>query len=327
MFTCFLHRWVPQILHQQQALAGIRTEIGPAPKWSMSLGALLLLGLSGSAAPAIAEEPDSILVGVAGTLTRDVPTATLLATRPAVDSFMESSSGLPVTILVPQPSHELAARLADDRVQLGVFPGVEFAWERAKHPELRPLAILINQERDRQAVLVVRADNHAIGFCNLKEGKLALPKRSPEHCRRFLEASCRTMGQGVEEAFPQITEPATVEDALDDLIDGIIATAVVDRAGLKAYARRKPGRFGKLKLLVSSVRFPDPVIAYRAGALDEALIQRLHRGLSQADKTPEGRNILTLWMATAFEIPTAEYDKLLVEILKTNPNPGAVAQR
>lgn len=327
MFTCFLHLWDPPTLNQQQALAGIRTEIGPARKWSISIGALLLLGLFVSAAPAVAAQPDSILVGIAGTLTRNVPTATLLATRPAVDGFMESSSGLPVTILAPQPSHELADRLADDRVQLGIFPGVEFAWERAKHPELRPLAIVVNQQRDRQAMLVVRADSLAVGFSDLKDGKLALPKRSPEHCRLFLDASCRTMGLRLERAFSQITEPATIEDALDDLVDGIIATAVVDRAGLKAYARRKPGRFGKLKVLVSSDHFPDPVIAYRAGALDEAVIQRLHRGLSQADKTPEGRNILTLWMATAFEIPTAEYDRLLVEILKTNPNPGAVAQR
>lgn len=327
MFTCCRHPRTPPILHQQQILAATHTGTGIGQKWSISIGALLLLGLSGFAAPASAAQPDSILVGVAKTLTRDVPTATLLATRPAIDGFMESSSGLPVTILAPQPSHELAARLADDRVQLGVFPGVEFAWERAKNPELRPLAIVINQQRDRQAMLVVRSDSQAVGFSDLKERKLALPKRTPEHCRLFLEASCRIMGQRLERAFPQITEPATVEDALDDLVDGIIATAVVDRAGLKAYARRKPGRFGKLKVLVSSDRFPDPVIAYRAGGLDEAVIQRLHRGLSQADKTPEGRNILTLWMATAFEIPTAEYDKLLVETLKTNPNPGAIAQR
>ena len=167
-------------------------------------------------------------------------------------------------------------------MQLAVFPGVEFAWERAKHPDLRPLAILVNHHRDRQAVLVVKAENPADEVGDLKDAILALPRCSPEHCRLFLEGSCRSAGLSAESLFARINESTTVEDALDDLVDGSVGAAVIDRAGLDAYARRKPGRFGKLKLVVTSARFPDTVIAYHEGALDKATILRLRQGLCRS---------------------------------------------
>src|SRR5207244_6848780 len=52
--------------------------------------------------------------------------------------------------------------------------------------------------------------------------------------------------------FPKITSPENTEDALDDVVDGVVQAAVVDRAGLEAYKRRKPGRFNRLKEVARS---------------------------------------------------------------------------
>lgn len=316
MSTSSLRADYAKTLHQRQSGTCDQGQIDCRQKCWIAFA--LLLALSGKAG---AGEADSLVIGISETLTRNIPPATLLAVRPSVDDLMEKSSGLPVTILNPEPSHQLADRLADNNVQLGVFPGVEFARQRSKHPELRPLAILVNQHSGRQAIAVTRGDSQVTVWADLKGERLAFPKHSPDHCRFFLKAQCQAMGQSPARAFSQITEPATAEDALDDLVDGLVDGVIVDSAALKSFARRKPGRFAKLRVMSKSERFPDTVIAYRDRTLDEGVIQRLRQRLSEADKTPEGRNILTMWKATRFEVPTEEYEKLLADVVKTNPAP------
>ena len=122
--------------------------------------------------------------------------------------------------------------------------------------------------------------------------------------------------------FAHLAAPATIEDALDDLVDGIVQAAVVDNVGLASYARRKPGRFAKLKVLLTSEPFPDTVVAYRDRCVDEATLQRLQQGLTQAHKSPVGRNMLALWNITSFEAKPADFESLLASSAKAYPTPG-----
>jgi ABC-type phosphate/phosphonate transport system substrate-binding protein len=267
------------------------------------------------------DDPDNILLGLARSLTRDVPEDTTRAGLPAMARLIQQSTGIDCKIPDPAAADELAERLAKDQLQLAVFQGIEFAWECARRPELRPLVTIVNHVRDRQALLVVRGDSTAGGWNDLKNLVLALPKRSREHCHLFLARGCRACEKAPEHFFSRLTAPATVEDALDDLADGAVGAALVDRAGLASYERLKPGRFGKLKILATSERFPDSVVAYRAGALSEATLQRFRKGLLQANQSFVGRHMLALWMATAFELPPADYDKLSAEIAKAYPSP------
>lgn len=279
----------------------------------------LLLPLVG-AAPCRAQ-PELIQLGMVRSLTRDLPEATVRSSLPAIALLVQKSTGIPCTILEPLPTADLAERLAKDRLQLAIFQGVEFAWEHPKRPDLHPLVVLVNHQRDRQAMLVVKGDSAAAGWKDLQKMSLALPQRSREHCHLFLERHCRESGGAPKEFFSRVTSPANVEDALDDLVEGIVGAAVVDRIGLASYERRKPGRFGKLKVLLSSERFPDTVVAYRTGALDEATLQRFRKGLLEAGKSLAGRHMLAFWMATGFEPPPADYDKLLADIVKAYPAP------
>ncbi len=282
---------------------------------------LVALWLAVAGAAQTNADAERILLGMAQSLTRDVPESTTKAGLPAIATLVQKSTGIACTIPDPIPAADLADRLEKDRLQLAVFQGVEFAWERSKHPDLRPLVTVINQQRDRQACLVVREGCALAHWIDLKNTVLALPKRSREHCQLFLERHCRTNGESSAEFFSRITTPANVEDALDDLVEGTVESALVDRTGLESYERRKPGRYHKLKVLLASERFPDTVVAYHAGALNDATLQRFQQGLLQANKSLVGRHMLALWMATAFELPSAEYDKLLDDILKTYPVP------
>jgi ABC-type phosphate/phosphonate transport system substrate-binding protein len=121
--------------------------------------------------------------------------------------------------------------------------------------------------------------------------------------------------------FGKITNPATVEDALDDVVDGVAQVCVVDSVALDCYKRRKPGRFAKLKIAHSSEIFPAAVVAYRTEILDEATRARFRDGMMNANRTARGRWLMTLWKLTGFEPVPPDYDRTLTEIAKAYPAP------
>src|SRR5262249_11857952 len=147
---------------------------------------------------------------------------------------------------------DLAGRLKDDKVELGIFHGVEFAWARQKEPSLKALLVAVNQRRDARAELVVRKDAGYSGPEDLKGQAVALPRFSHEHCRLFLRRRCAPPDATPEKYFSQVTAPVTDEDALDDVVDGAVQAAVVDAVFLEAYQKDKPGRAAKLKTLLES---------------------------------------------------------------------------
>jgi ABC-type phosphate/phosphonate transport system substrate-binding protein len=271
-------------------------------------------------------EPDAIRIGMAESLVRDIPKSVVEAGIPSFRFLMQQATGMRSTVVPPACADDLAAQLEKDELKLAVLQGVEFAWEVEKHPQIRPLAIIVNQSRDRQAVLVVRKDSGVKRWSDLKAAAVALPLRSRLHCHLFLERQCRECGLKPQSFFSRITGSENIEEALDDLVDGVVDAAAVDRIGIAAYARRKPGRFEKLKVIFTSERFPDTVVAYRAGAFDAPTLQHFREELLKADKKFIGRHILTLWMVTAFEPVPADYDQLLSQIRRKYPAPVPLLQ-
>src|SRR5262249_10131646 len=216
---------------------------------------------------------------------RDVPEAQIGVLVPPFQKLMQGQTGLPSELGKPTDPDDLAEQLLKDQVQLGIFQGVEFAWMREKHPGLRPLVIAVNQHRNRQALLLVRQDSPADTFADLKGKVLAISKRSREHVHLFAERRCQKLGQKPAQFFSRLATPDNIEEALDDVVDGSVDAAVVDSVGLACYQRRKPGRFAKLKELLKSEWFPDTVVAYHRGALDDATVRSFRDGLAKADTT------------------------------------------
>ena len=290
----------------------------------------LLVGLAsvlGEPCPASAADSSSKMpVGVVNSLFRDTPKDTVNSSMEPFVALMEKETGYRGEITFAKDAFDLGEQLTKDHVQLGVFHGFEFAWATQKYPEIKPLGIAVNQQRYLVAHLIVRNDNPVTDLAGLKGKSLAIPAGTKEHCRLFLERQCKAIGVEPGRLFAKTTKPANIEDALDDLVDGLVTAALIDDVGLKRYQARKPGRSARLKDLQKSVPFPATVVAYHPGILDEAALRSIRAALKKAPDTPEGRQMLTLWKLTGFEDVPKDYDKDLADILKTYPPPKNHAQ-
>ncbi len=294
----------------------------------IGLGALLLaLGLAGSTAQLTAKDQDEprstpVRIGMVGSLFRDQPPALVMALMKPFGSVMKAQTGVPGE-LVPGGDHfQMAQMLINDEIQLAVLHGVEFAWVRAKHPELQPLMIAVSTTHHIRCNLIVNCDCKAEGFGCLKGSILALPKGTREHVRLFMKKHCQsTCNLEPSALFQKITVPATIEDALDEVVDGEVGATLIDEVALEAYKRRKPGRCERLKTITQSEVFPSGAIVYHPGHLDEATLQKFREGMLNADKTILGKQMLMMWKLTGFEPVPQDYDETLTNILKLYPAP------
>jgi ABC-type phosphate/phosphonate transport system substrate-binding protein len=285
--------------------------------------ALLAVGLVPSLAGA-AEQP-LVRVGVPRSLFRDIPEPLVRVAVQPFQVLMEAQTGVRGELVVLENAGELAKQLAAGQIQVAVFHGHEFAWMRLQYPSLQPLVIAVNQQAHLQAHIVVGPKSRVASLNDLAGQSVSLPRGNREHCRFFIERQCRDHGKEVDKYFGRIVCHGNAEDALDDVVDGVVEAAVIDSVSLTGYERRKPGRYAKLREVVRSEVFPATAIAYRPGVVADHLVQRFRDGLRGASANPAGRQMLTLWRLTGFEVPSQDYDRLLTAIARTYPPPVAVA--
>jgi ABC-type phosphate/phosphonate transport system substrate-binding protein len=285
------------------------------------VGLVLLVSWCGSgrAAGPDPKQPKTLRVGLVNSLFRNYPEWLVQASLPTFRSLVASQTGLDGELIAGGDPDQIGEALTRNQMHLAIFHGFEFAWVRQKYPDLLPLVIIVNQERQLFAHVLVRQDSRATRLADICGRTLALPRTSQEHCRLFLERQCQTGDDPWQRFFSQVTAPANIEDALDDVVDGVVQATVVDGVGLRCYQRRKPGRFAKLKELHKSERFPPAVVAYHAGALDEAALRSFREGMIHANEQPLGRQVLTLWHITGFERVPDDYEQDLAAIAKAYP--------
>jgi ABC-type phosphate/phosphonate transport system substrate-binding protein len=270
--------------------------------------------------------PEAVRIGMVDSLFREVPKPLMAVVMQPFAALMQQQTGLTGQIIADGEYTNLSQDLANDKVHLGVFHGVEFAWARLKHPELKPLMIAVVQQPHLRAYLMVRSDNEANSLADLKGADLALSKGTREHCHLFLEKYCKKEGHEPKHFFGKITIPSNPEDALDKVFEEEVQATVVDNVALESYKRRKPGRFEQLQPMLISEVFPTGVVAYHPGAIDAETIRRFREGMSTANQSALGRQLMTLWKLTAFEPVPADYEKILNDIVKAYPPPEAKAK-
>src|SRR5262249_48168431 len=162
-----------------------------------------------------------------------------------------------------------------------------------------------------------------------KSKPLALFRNCREHCRLFLNRLCKQAGHAPERFFSEIKQIDNAEAVLDDVADKAVAAAVVDNLSLESFRRRKPARFALLKVIEKSITFPASVVVYRDGALDDAARRKFQQGMLNANKSVIGKQMLTMWKLTAFEMVPADYEQTLAEVVKvyTQPTKDVQASR
>ncbi len=285
--------------------------------------AVALLGLA-SLTPASEKEEaqaEILRIGMVNSLFRDIKPALVQMSMQPFSSLVRSQTGLDGRPVVIDNALTLGQQLHDNKLQFGVFHGVEFAWAQQKYPDLRPLVIAINRHRQLRANLVVRYDSLVKGFADLKGKKLALPRGSREHCHLFLQRECSN-GTGKEkDSLGKMVAHPDVEAALDDVLRRKVDAAVVDSVALESYQLLKPGCYSGLKIVQKSEMFPAAVVAYRHGALDDAILARFREGLLKAHQNTRTRELMFMWRLTAFEAIPDGFQQNLIDIRKSYPAP------
>jgi ABC-type phosphate/phosphonate transport system substrate-binding protein len=274
-------------------------------------------------APAGAQRgADTVRIGVVNTLFRGAHHRLMRAMMQPFKMLVQVQTGLNSELEAAGDALHLAQLLADNKLQVGVFQGVEFAWARQEYPALRPLVIAVNQATHLRACLVVPADARVDRFADLRGKRLAMPGWTHVHCELFLRRLCRQGGAAEPPGFfSRITHAGNAEDVLDDVVDGTVPACLVEEVSFNCYTRRKPARVARLKVLKRSEVFPASVIAYRVGGLDPDTLRRFREGLLDANHMALGRELLTIWKLTAIEPVPADYHETLAAVVKRYPVP------
>jgi ABC-type phosphate/phosphonate transport system substrate-binding protein len=234
--------------------------------------------------------------------------------QPFVD-LVQKDLGVQAEFDILDDVAELRDALGKGRVQVAVLPGLSFAWLRSAAVDARPLLVATLDSPTLKAVAIVAKDSPLQKLSELKGQPTALPKRLPLYLRVFLE---REWDQPVEK-FVDAREQENSEAAIEAVIEGHAAAAVLPHAAIEAYAERKPGRVKRLRVLQESPDFPLPVVVYRSTGADLEAIRKFEKALLTADSTPEGRQTLTLWRLRGFSKPPADFDKLVEQIAVKYP--------
>jgi ABC-type phosphate/phosphonate transport system substrate-binding protein len=290
---------------------------------------IAIAAAAGLAVPAPGEgaaRPAAVRIGVMGSVFRDTPEAMIQVVTKPLRTLMEEQTGMTPELRTVADAEGLGRHLAENKVQLGVFHGFEFGWARQKHPGLKPLMVTVGQAKQLRACLLVPAGSPVQALADLKGRTLALPCRSRAHCHLYLERCCEELGAPAEQFFAKVAHPPSAEHALDHVVDGAAHAALVEHGALANYQDRKPGRYAKLRVAAQSRLFPASVVAYQAGALDDATLERFREGMLNAGQNKRGQQLLTLCQIAGFERVPADYDQQLLETLKAYPPPAGAGK-
>jgi ABC-type phosphate/phosphonate transport system substrate-binding protein len=267
-----------------------------------------------------------VKIGMVQTFFHDLPKPLIaLATEP-FKAVMRDTIGLTGELAVGADAFSVARDIEGGKIQYGIFHGFEFAWVQKKHPELKPFMIAVHSEHTVSAYVLVRKEGAPAAFTNLRRKDIGVPKGTKEHCRLYLERTCRCCGNPAsrlapKDYFAHVASPANVETALDELCRGKYDAVLVDSVGLAFYKDLKPGCFNRLHVLTQSEAFLPPVIAYREGTVSSETLATFEAGLRSADRTALGKEMLKMWKITSFEPIPANFARQLEASIKAYPPP------
>lgn len=272
--------------------------------------------------PALARpEGKCVKLGVIDTVSQGVPAALMeLAMRP-FKSYMEEQTATQSEIVNGGDALALAAKLADDKVQVGIFHAHEFAWAKQKYPSLRPIVVCVSETPTVSALLLVPSNSKAKDIADLKGKTLVVPRKAKEFCRLWLDRKLVPEGVAPAKHYGKILTPASPESGLDTVVDGKAQAIVVDSLAFERFKKERPGRAKWLKVIATSEGFPSGVIACHKDRFPEEQVTKFREALMAAKSSETGRATLELFKLSCFEAPSQEYQDQLDAVLKAYPAP------
>jgi ABC-type phosphate/phosphonate transport system substrate-binding protein len=289
--------------------------------WTMMTAALTLFVVSGE----VAAQPKPVRIGMADTFLTEKPKAYIKIAEGEFKDVLKKATGLEGDLVVKYNAFEVADKLQNKKLDFGVLHGHEFAWVRAKHPDLVPLLMASTKQRGEQAFVIVQNKCDAKTCADLRGKKLDMPSDVSEPCRLFLE---RNVGgksaKELEAYFALVIKSPSATDALDNVAQGKTDAALVNKAGLDFYKEVKGPVFAKnLRILKQSDHFPPAVVVHRKGAPAEPMLTQFREGLQKVTTIALGREMLKTWSIETFVPIPKDYNARLESVLKAYPPPTA----
>lgn len=252
--------------------------------------------------------------------------ATSLSAAQPVGEMLGAQIGVRLEFVVCEDHEDMAKKLQKGEVQLGVIHGIEYAWAKMAAPELQPLGLALNQNIKLKAVLLVRNEDSAGSVADLCGCELLQPKKSYLHNGLFLNKLLLDAGKAPVGYFKQGKICHSTDALLDNLVDGVGRSALLDSAAWAVYQDRKPGRANKLRVLAESCDFPTAAILYKPGMMDANQEKSVRQGFLSIHEKPMGQQMLLFWRLQRFVPVTEEYNQLCKDILKDYPQPMQVLE-
>src|SRR5215470_15755260 len=125
--------------------------------------------------------------------------------------------------------------MAKGQLRVDVCQVEALAWAQGQDPDLKPLALAVNVYRYPVVYMVDRRDDAAKEFAGLQSKAVCLPETGQLYLRLFLEHEAKAEGKIFPGFFSKVTSQYMVEDALDDVVDGVVQATVADQAALESY--------------------------------------------------------------------------------------------
>jgi hypothetical protein len=280
----------------------------------------IVVGFAPAADVPMASANDNITVGIMSGMFKGIPQPLIKAGGQQFNTLFKKFTGLPGDVMVEDDYRKLATKVNENKIQLGVIHGYEWAWLAKQNPQLAPLVVTVPAKLP-QACIVVNAKNPVLAPANLKGANIDVPFNMKAHGFLYLDKLQKSCPPG---SFAVNTpEDLGPEEALDEIVKGKAIAAMVDHSTFAAYKVNNPGKAVRLKLLSTSELFPPTVLVYSKRGLTEKTISQIRTGLLKAHKDPQGKAFLFLWNLKGFEEPSPAFEKLVEDSVKAYPPPAA----
>jgi ABC-type phosphate/phosphonate transport system substrate-binding protein len=294
----------------------------PSCKWMLSALILVAAGVVITRSQADDAPARTVQIGMVQSLFVDIPRPLVNVLALPFANLMKEQTGVDGQLVIAGDAFHVGKLLHEDKYQVGIFQGIEFAWARTKYADLQPLMIAVGKHQTLRATLVANQENTAGGFVAFQGKELAIPQRSKVHVRLFLEHGCNDGGHCEPQAFfGKINRPTSPLDALDEVCFGTLPAAVVDSVDLEFYKEIKPGCHKRLRVVQQSEPFPTGVIAVHKNALDQQTLDSFRNGMLNAHSNVRAREMMALFQLTAFEPVPENFEQTVTNILRTYPAP------
>ena len=269
-----------------------------------------------------------VRMGMPASMFRDVNAVVFAGLARPFYRLVEMQTGLKSELLLIPTPDEMREQLISGKLQLGVFHGFEFAWMKQKSPTLeasssRPRST--DRCRPSWSSTRIRRPRRWPTF-EERSSPCRLGRR--EYVRLFIARECQALGKSPDAFFDHVTKPLMPDTSMHEVVDATkgVQAAIVDGGMFQSYASSYSGRAKRLRVLLSSENFPESVVAYVPGKVEEDILRRFRQGMTTAHATPLGRQLLALWSMAGFQPIPLDYPQQLAECLKNYPPAAEVVK-